>query len=113
MTQPFQLSIEGAAAEDAAESLSEIKNLNVTEKSTDTDVARSVEGLAVLVSVVAVMHDAVELVEQLRKWREKYRHHSADQPKTIDKVILMRGEERIEMDHSTDEELVSYIKHMN
>ena len=107
MAQPIQLIIDGTGAGPAAAELHALPGLTVTTNEQGvTGVTRDVDLLTVTANVVTIA-SGLAVAELLRQWYKEWRQGKAH--KTIDKVIIIAGNQRLLLENTTKEQLAKIL----
>lgn len=110
MAQSIQLIIDGTGASPAVAELRALPGLTVT---TAADVAtgttRDLDLLTVTANIVTIT-SGLAVAELLRQWYKQWRQGKEN--KTIDKVIIIAGNQRLLLENTTKEQLAKILEAM-
>lgn len=107
MAQPIQLIIDGTGAGSAAAELCTLPGLTITTDSTLTSTAtRNVDLLTITANIVTIA-SGLAVAELLRQWYKEWRQGKEN--KTIDKVIIIAGTQRLLLENTTKEQLAKIL----
>ncbi|PZO09729.1 MAG: hypothetical protein DCF25_21365 [Leptolyngbya foveolarum] len=102
----IRISIEGAAAVEAARALFEIEGIN-GEYEADAEVTRD-GGLTVIATVVGLVGGTMAIAEQIRKWYLAYKKRQ--DVKRIEKVLIVTPNGRFFLENATTEEIAKALE---
>ncbi|MFN8489022.1 MAG: hypothetical protein U0350_15655 [Caldilineaceae bacterium] len=108
MPQSIQLVIAGPGAGPAAAELRTLPGLTITtEQPPPAAVTRSGDALTVIANIVTIT-GGLATAELIRQWYLAWRRGKADKP--IDKVIIIAGEQRLLLEHTSKEQLAKILE---
>lgn len=110
MAQSIQLIIDGTGASPAAAALRALPGLTVaTADDQATGATRGLDLLTVTANIVTIT-SGLAVAELLRQWYREWRQGKEN--KTIDKVIIIAGNQRLLLENTTKEQLAKILETM-
>jgi len=108
MPHAIQLIIDGPGAGPAAAELRTLPGLTLTTDQTATGPAtRSGDALTVIANIVTIT-GGLATAELIRQWYQTWRQGKANKP--IDKVVIIAGDQRLLLEHTTKEQLAKILE---
>jgi hypothetical protein len=105
MTQAIQLVIDGAGAEPATAELRALPGLTIT-TAPMADGATKGDPLTIIANIVTIS-SGLAVAELLRQWYHEWRQCKNN--KTIDKVLIIAGNQRLLLENTTKEQLAKIL----
>lgn len=105
MSQSIQLVIDGTGAGPAVTELRTLSGLTITAPAA-TDAITKGDPLTIIANIVTVS-SGLAVAELLRQWYREWRQGKGD--KTIDKVLIIAGDQRLLLEHTTKEQLARIL----
>jgi len=107
MTHPIQLVIDGTGAGPATAELRALPGLTIdTVRDPSAGVTRDLDVLTVTANIVTIT-SGLAVAELIRQWYREWRQGKAN--KTIDKVVIIAGDQRLLLENTTQEQLAKIL----
>ena len=106
MNQAIQLVIDGAGAEPATAELRALPGLTITTAPIADGATTKGDPLTIIANIVTIS-SGLAVAELLRQWYHEWRQGKNN--KTIDKVLIIAGNQRLLLENTTKEQLVKIL----